>query len=173
MQLPDQGTHSGSHVCNLRDGCVDATWSPPHVQAFSSSFQPITCFFSGSSKNISARSIMATFCGGRDYLIIRNDLSCSGEVGSTRTLWIWQPTPPFFLGPREHTCFGAYSELKRIWIGEKMYSTVMERTVETSEAGRTEWPSLESRVVPSFRWRVEELASNAAPKISWAIKRLD
>ena len=61
--------------------------------------------------------------------------------------------PTVFLGPREHTCFGAYSELKRIWIGEKMYSTVMERTVETSEAGRTEWPSLESRVVPSFRWR--------------------
>ena len=74
--------------------------------------------------------------------------------------------PTVFLGPREHTCFGAYSELKRIWIGEKMYSTVMERTVETSEAERTEWPSLESRVVPSFRWRVEELASNAAPKIS-------
>ena len=47
-----------------------------------------------------------------------------------------------------------------------MYSTVMERTVETSEAGRTEWPSLESRVVPSFRWIDEELASNAAPKIS-------
>ena len=102
MQLPDQGTHSGSHVCNLRDGCVDATWSPPHVQAFSSSFQPITCFFSGSSKNISARSIMATFCGGRDYLIIRNDLSCSGEVGSTRTLWIWQPTPPFFWPQRAY-----------------------------------------------------------------------
>ena len=47
-----------------------------------------------------------------------------------------------------------------------MYSTVMERTVETSEAGRTEWPSLESRVVSSFRWIDEELASNAAPKIS-------
>ena len=52
---------SGPHVCNLRDGCDDATWSPPHVvPAFSSSFRPITCFFSDSdpSTNISARSIM-------------------------------------------------------------------------------------------------------------------
>ena len=55
---------------------------------------------------------------------------------------------PPSLGPREHICLASYSEFKSISIGEKTYSNVTERTVEANEAGRTEWPSLESSGTP-------------------------
>ena len=40
---------------------------------------------------------------------------------------------PPSLGPREHICLGSYSEFKSISIGEKTYSSVMERTVEATK----------------------------------------
>ena len=97
-----------------------------------------------------------------------------GRGGSTRRSWIWQQTPlPWTslsihvqLGPSEHTC----RELKSIWIGEKMYSSV---TVEANEAGRTECPSLDSSqagVVPSSN---QELTTNATARIWGAIKHVD
>ena len=63
------------------------------------------------------------------------------------------------------------------WV-EKMYSSVMERTVEANEAGRTEWPSLESSgalccPIIQTTERDKELQSNAGAKISRAIKHVD
>ena len=64
---------SRPHVCNLRDGCDDANWWPAHVPAFSSSFQPITCALLRPFHEHICTVNNATSCGGRNYLIIRND----------------------------------------------------------------------------------------------------
>ena len=78
--LPDQRGHFGSlwasRGCNLKDGCDDANWSPPHVHL---RFLPLIIptyymlLLRPFHEHICTVNNATSCGGGQDYLIIRND----------------------------------------------------------------------------------------------------